>query len=273
MGVGDTNIEGCVERTIWYNWGGGYCEPFTDLICNESPMEVQPKVTWTTPGGVANGGGVPLSTGTPPPGSIPYVNTTTIMATGSPSGGSYSWSTTSARVTLSNTTSSTVTVTAVSESATTGDVTINLVYTYDGKATPNVPIPFTVQKPTFMDPILPGPGTAPSCPSGTSGPRKDILWQVADKNHNPIPFRLPLYDTVTNVTPNSCLNPAAGEGTAPGGGTGPGGRWNHKYRQCSSICNNGGSCSVTGTQTYFINGFEISLGFTMTCTSITVAGQ
>lgn len=44
VGVGDTNIEGCVERTIWYNWGGGYCEPFTDLICNNSPMEVDASV-------------------------------------------------------------------------------------------------------------------------------------------------------------------------------------------------------------------------------------
>jgi hypothetical protein len=41
VGLGDTNIEGCVERTIWYNWGGGYCEPFTDLLCDEAPVEVQ----------------------------------------------------------------------------------------------------------------------------------------------------------------------------------------------------------------------------------------
>lgn len=41
----------------------------------------------------------------------------------------------------------------------------------------------------------------------------------------------------------------------------------------STACNNGGNCSVTGTQPYFINGFQINLSWTMSCASITVAGH
>jgi hypothetical protein len=253
--------------------GSGGCTRYLETANPDATCDVA-DVTWTTPHSL-NGedGAVPLSTGTPPQGSLPYVNTTTITATGEPSGGSFLWSTSSNKVTLANTTSSTVTVTAVSESGVTRDVTIDVVYTYNGEPMPPKHVPFTVQKPTFMDFVSLGTGTAPSCPSGESGNRKNITWQVADKNHNPIPYRLPLYDTVTNVTPNSCFNLSAGEGTDPGGGTGTGGRWEHKYRECSTACNNGGSCSVSGTQKYFIQGFEISLGYTMTCTSITVAGH
>lgn len=120
--------------------------------------------------------------------------------------------------------------------------------------------------------IATGSGTAGNCPSGESGDKKDIVWQVKDKNGNPINFRLPLFDTLTNTTPNSCSLPTQGEGTAPGGGTGTRGRWTQKYRLCSTACNSGETCSVSGTQKYFVQGFEISLGYTMTCTNITVDG-
>jgi hypothetical protein len=269
---GGTYANGSYDSITWWNDGMDCYQQYYNAG-DIAPVEVNPKVEWTTPSGVGNGGGVPMSTGTAPQGSLAYVNTTTITATGTPSGGSYSWSTTSNKVTLANTTSATVTVTAVSESDTTGDVTIVLVYTQNNQSTPPVNIPFTVQKPTFMDFVSIGTGTADPCPATDPGPRKNITWQVADKNHNPISFRLPLSDTLTNVTPNSCSNPAAGEGTAPGRGTGTGGRWEHRYRMCSTACANGGSCSVAGTQKYFIQGFEISLGYTMTCTSISVGGH
>lgn len=51
VGVGDTSIQGCVERTIWFHWGGGYCEPFTDLMCDAAPVEVvAPRIDNITPG-------------------------------------------------------------------------------------------------------------------------------------------------------------------------------------------------------------------------------
>ncbi len=230
-------------------------------------------LNWTTPHHFSpDDGAVPLASGTPPQGSPAFVTTTTISATASPSGGTFSWSTTSNKVTLSNTTSSTVTVTAEAESDATRDVTITLSYTYNNQ-TSTKEVPFTVQKPTFMDFIsVDGAGTE-TCPSGQSGIYKDITWQLADKNHNPIPYALPIYDTINNNTPNSCSAPSQGEGTPPGSTTGSFGRWSHHYALCSNACNTGGSCSLAGTQKYFANGFEIDLSFTMSCASITVAGH
>lgn len=49
VGVGSTNIQGSVERTIWYIWGDGYCEPFIiDRIYAQSPIDVtnpQPSIS------------------------------------------------------------------------------------------------------------------------------------------------------------------------------------------------------------------------------------
>lgn len=47
VGAGLTNIQGTVERTIWFDWGGGYCEPVVDYIYRQAPVEVAPKVTIT----------------------------------------------------------------------------------------------------------------------------------------------------------------------------------------------------------------------------------
>src|SRR2546423_7505018 len=78
---------------------------------------------------------------------------------------------------------------------------------------------------------------------------------------------------IMSINANSCSNPAEGEGTAPGTTTGPFGRWGHHYAECSTACENGGQCQVTGTQHYFVNGFPINQSYTMTCTSITADGH
>jgi hypothetical protein len=272
VGPGSTFINAYWFAPSWYQL---YEECEYAPIDNTSSATCDvPSVRWSTPGGVGqNGGGVPMSNGTPPQGSPAFINTTTITATGTPSGGSYSWSTSSNKVTLSNPSSATVTVTAQTESQNTADVSISLTYTLNGKSVTEQ-VPFTVQKPTFMDYVSTDNSGAASCPSGQSGPYKDITWQLADKNHNPIKFAIPTYDTLTNNTPNSCGVPAAGGGTPPGSTTGAGGRWGHHYALCSTACQSGGrSCSVTGTQKYFANGFEIDKSYTMSCASITVDGH
>jgi hypothetical protein len=76
----------------------------------------------------------------------------------------------------------------------------------------------------FLSKIV--PGTANNCPANQgTGNKKDINWRVKDHLGNPIKFRLPLYDTLTNPIPNNCFLPAQGEGTGPGKGTGTGGEW------------------------------------------------
>jgi hypothetical protein len=269
---GSTNIQGTWTAFLWDLNPNNTCtkttfQPLADALCDVLGVQ------WTTPHGL-NGqdGVVPISSGTPPQGSPAYVNSTTITATGSPSGGSYSWSTSSNKVSLSNTTAATVTVTGLAESASTRDVTITDTYTRNNVSIPSQ-VPFTVQKPTFMSYVSADASGTASCPSGQSGKYKDMTWQLQDKNHNPIPYALPTYDTLTNVTPNSCFALAAGEGTAPGAQTNSAGRWSHHYALCSTACNSGGNCSVTGTQKYFSNGFQIDHSYTMTCTTITVDGH
>ncbi|PYS24349.1 MAG: hypothetical protein DMF72_05905 [Acidobacteria bacterium] len=271
---GQANLSAFVGYFDRYDWDGLECVWLgTVLLQGGGQMQVV-RVRWQTAHSI-NGmdAAVPIASGTPPQGSPSFVNTTTITGIGIPSGGTYSWSTSSNKVTLSNSNSATVTVTGVTESQSTRDVTINLTYTYQGRQA-SEQVPLTVQKPTFMDFVsIDGSGAANDCASGRSGPFKDITWQLADKNHNRIPFAIPTYDTLTNVTPNSCFVPEAGEGTAPGFSTDGTGKWPHHYNNCSTACNNGGSCSLSGTQKYFANGFQIDLAYSMSCATITVAGH
>jgi hypothetical protein len=272
IAVGSTDVEGDYDYVEWSN-DGMDCYRLYGSGSDSAPVDVL-KITWTTPHGLnGHDGIVPMKNGTPPQGSPAFIDSTTITATGSPSGGTYSWSTSSNKVTLTNTTTATVTVTAAAESDSTRDVTITVTYTQNGKSISSQ-IPFTVQKPTFMDYVsVDGSGVNTGCPAGRSGIYKDMTWQVADKNHNPINYSLPMYDDFNNNTPNTCGADAVGEGSAPGDTTTGVGREGHHYTVCSSACNNGGNCSVTGTQPYFINGFQINLSWTMSCTTITVAGH
>lgn len=218
---------------------------------------------------------VPLSNGEPPAGSDPFVKSIQITATGTPSGGNFSWTTSSNKVTLTNNTTATVTVTAVQASTQLDDVLLMLSYKINGEG-PTVEIKLTVQKPSTFGFISETElSSAGDCPAGESGKQKSIVWEVRDHLNpsNPMNFALPTFDTVTNNTPNSCFAPAEGEGTEPGGSTGSGGRWNHRYRLCSTACNSGGQCQLQGTRAFFVNGFQINLPFTMTCSSITVAGH
>jgi len=271
--VGTTSVAIQYQFSEWY-LNSGTCYQYQGSAGDSAPVDVL-SVTWTTPHSLNGQDGiVPMKNGTPPQGSPAFVDSTTITATGSPSGGTYSWSTSSNKVTLTNTTSATVTVTAAAESDSTRDVTITVTYTQNSH-TVSQSVPFTVQKPTSMAYIsTDGTGTRTDCASGQTGSYKKITWQLTDKNNNPINYAIPTYDTINNNTPNSCLLPATGEGTAPGISTGGDGKWGpHFYGVCSTACINGGSCSVTGTQKYFANGFEIDLSFSMSCSSVTVAGH
>jgi hypothetical protein len=216
-----------------------------------------------------SGSGVPLSNGTPPQGSPAFVNSVTMTATGNPSGGTYSWSTTSSKVTLSNTSTATVTVTAASASSSQNDVPVKVTYTLNsqsGNATQNT----TVQKPTSMGFITVVSDAANSCSSGQAGWKKVIQWQVQDQLSpaNAIQFALPTYDTLTAVQGQNGCNLTL-SGTAPGSSTGSTGIWEHTYKFCTTLC----SCETDSTQAFFVNGFEIDLSVAMRCNGITVAGH
>lgn len=126
------------DQVVDNAWYPDYACHYYDVDCGDNNTA---NVVTVSISGPAN---VPLrASGSSGPNSI------NLTATGTPSGGSYSWSSTSSRVTLSNTTSATVTVTSASASSAVGDVPVTVTYTYNGKssnATQNV----TVRKPTSL---------------------------------------------------------------------------------------------------------------------------
>jgi hypothetical protein len=260
VGVGSTSVYAQFSTAIY----GLNCYVNTINPACSGPVTVPPTVQISF-----SGSGVPLSSGTPPQGSPAFVNSVTMTAQGNPTGGTYSWSTTSSKVTLSNTTSSTVTVTAASMSTSQNDTPIKVTYTVNGAssdATQNV----TVQKPTSMGFVSVVSDAANTCSSGQAGWKKVIQWQVQDQTSHAVPilFALPTYDTLTAVQGHNACNLTL-SGTAPGGATGSTGIWEHTYKFCTTLC----SCETDSTQAFFVNGFEIDLSVVMKCDGITVAGH
>jgi hypothetical protein len=228
--------------------------------------------------------GIPMANGSAV-GSLPNRNSTPITAIGSPSGGTYTWSKTSDKVSLSSTSGSTITVTANKPSDAVGDVVITLVYELpDGRRAPVQQIPMTVQKPSGMKYVSTtlNQATAPHRRTRrgrlVSGWKKIIVWQIVDQLGNPITFRLPVGDTINNNT-NDCLVGRQGEGTplSKGFGSDGMGLWPHTYELYSPVCLNGGSCSgVTGFQRYTVNGFVLSnddKSYRYQCNGIQVEGD
>jgi hypothetical protein len=227
--------------------------------------------------------GIPLANGTAPPDSLPNRNSTQITATGTPSGGTYSWSTSSDRVSLSSTSGPNITVTARRKSDAVGDVVINLTYTYTDGRQSIANIPMTVQQPTefkYLQTTLNQP-IAPYRPTRRgrliSGWQKKILWQVVDQLGQPMLFRLPVSDTINNDLSDCNLN-RQGKGTllSEGLGTDGFGHWPHDYRLIGPSCLNGGNCAVTGYQRYTVNGFVLSnddKSFKYQCNGIQVEGD
>ncbi len=237
------------------------------LTCR-SNVTVRPSVLISGPNGVPLAGTMGILTPAP-------IRSIQLTGTGNPSGGTFSWTSNSSNVTLTNTTSDTVTVTSVTESSAMNDVTVTLVYTVNGRGN-SATKQLTVQKPTYMgffSKFNEGPGTCPDDPR-TGNPQagwvKSIVWQVEDRLHNAVQLELPTYDTLTGSSQNACFV-SRYEGTPPGGSTGLTGLWAHDYGLCSTVCISG-TCTSTGTQSFFVNGWQIDLPFTFQCNNITVNG-
>ena len=166
-----------------------------------------------------------------------------------------------------------VNVLSVAASTSAHDVIITVSYTVGSGPPGTAQIATTVQKPTSMGFVSVNANAANTCVSGQAGWRKVITWQVQDQLQPPgaIIFALPTWDTM-NITSgqNGCSLTLSG--TNPGGTVGPTGLWQHTYQHCTTLCV-GGTCQTSGTQKYFVNGFEIGLPFTFACSSITVSGH
>jgi hypothetical protein len=240
--------------------------------------------------------GVPLLNG----GTANGVNTIQLTATGTPSGGTFSWSTTSQNVTLSNTSSATVTVTSVSKSGSQGDTPVSVTYTVNGQsgaATQNL----TVQQPTSQSIVAGTSSTtaetsctvnAPGSPTGC-GVTRTFTWQVLDQFGSAMPFTgMQFWDSITlgstnqlymgstfttTCTPQGKTNSGPCQQTTNSSGqffeTSPG------LSVCSTVCYTNGSCiapsaETTAAQVYTVNGFATeSIQLTYECNKILVNGN
>lgn len=231
------------------------CDSRPLVIPCEAECQVKPTVKI-----VFDGSGVPLRNGNT------GINSVTMKAEADFIGGSYQWSTTSNKVTLSNATSEVVTVTAVSASAQENDVVIKVTFTNEGgSATDQRAI--TVQKPTSMTFVSYGTANndPETCAAGTQGKIKDINWQIKDQFDKDQKAAMSLSSTMP-ISQNGCLLTLTGVDSATTPATGI---WPHHYHFCTGRC----PCSTTGTQKYVVNGFGIDLPFTFACSGITVAGK
>jgi hypothetical protein len=266
---GFTYANGSYYFSGW-NTDGMDCYPYGYTAGDNAPVQVP------SPEIIFNGSGVPLASGTPPANTWPsYVDSVTMHVNTNFTGGTFLWSTTSNKVTLTEAskTTDTVTVKSVSASAARNDVTIKVVWTIEGKpyeATKTT----TVQKPASLKFVSYGAheNSAASCATGFQGKVKDINWQLQD-HLNPaanIAFAIPGTDTLPiNTGQNGCSLTLAGTPPSEQQYTSSTGGWSHTYSFCTDKC----ACSSVGVQKYFFNGFPVDLPFTFACSGITVSGK
>ncbi len=245
------------------------CDQTDTMMTDPVPVTARPTVVISGPDAVPLAGTMGILTPAP-------ISSVQLIGTGNPPGGTFSWSTSSPHVTLSNTSSDTVTVTSVSESSGPLDVAIVLIYAVNGQGN-SATKQITVQKPTFMTFMSvdsQGPRSCANDPSTglpEAGWTKVITWQLQDKWNQPI-GSVPSYDTLTGSSQNNgCFLTFAG--TPPGGAVGPTGLWQHEYGICSTACPNGGTCTTLADWNFFANGWQIVLPITFHCNSITVDGH
>lgn len=227
--------------------------------------------------------GIPLGGDITDPKALPTRRSTQLEATGTPPGGAFSWSTSSDKVSLSSTSGSTITVTALKKSEAAGDVVITATYSVNGQSY-TVQVPMTVQQParfeykgtTANEPLIVGERTRRG--RQRRGWLKRINWQLKDHLGGDMYFRVPVADILVNNVPNTCLIEKMGIGTelSEEKGTGFDGGWIHTYTTNSSACVNGGNCSLTGYQRYTVNGFVLSdddKDYVYTCNGIQLEGD
>jgi len=239
--------------------------------------------------------GVPLRNGS----SANGVNTIQLTANGTPSGGTFSWSTTSSKVSLSNTTSATVTVTSVSASTAQSDTPVKVTYTLNsqsGAATSYI----TVQKPTVL--VILGPDTTTSEASCTTtvngqpatgcGVTRTFTYQVLDQIGGGEPIDssgMQVWDSITIGSTNQLgisgvATTCTGAGKTNSGPCGPVTNSSGEFGEnpglsvCSTACYSSGTCIVpakttTAAQTWYVNGFAVQTQqITYECNKVLVNG-
>ncbi len=202
----------------------------------------------------------------------------TVTAQGSPSGGTYSWGTTSGNVTLTNASSATVTVTGKSASTSASDTPLTVTYTANNSpATASTSL--TVAQPTSLSQSngAPVPGGFPCSPYGMSCATtlQPLTYTVNDQfGHQYGPWNMYFSEVFSNWAGNcGPARPTPSQqvltnviGFIDGLGI------------CSSTCpqctSNGAGCTETATQVWSVNGYAVRTNsVNWTCTACSASGN
>ncbi len=273
---GTTFIQGTVSTEVYRNCAGEAaneeycCDQTTSLFTCEAECQVQPSVS--------------INNTSP---KVPYkdpIKSITLTATGTPSGGTYSWTTTSALVSLTNATSATVTVTSVNPSTNKNDVPITVTYTVNSvsaSATANA----TVQKPTSLAKTGTDSTTTPAACTTSGGLAgcsitRTFDYQVKDQWGDPMAFgNMPFTDAITTGSPNGC-NLGGYNVTPPNQSTDANGTFHENLNICapackvSGTCVSSGGCTTNASQVWTINGVALSsISLTYRCFQILANGS
>jgi hypothetical protein len=241
-----------------------------DYYCD---VQVQPGISASSPSVV------PLVTG----GST-GPNSMTAMATGTPSGGTYSWATTSSNVTLTNTTSASVTVTAASASSTRGDTPITATYTLNSVSS-SYTLNISVVTPTSLQVASDNTNpTGHTCTTSTTAPTCAQSTYPGTVNYTSY-CRVRMYNAMDQLSPSQAITGYAldwEESYSPrtgacsqnftlstsGANTA---QFTDTWFFCTTTCQAGGTCSVSSTQTITVNGFTMPTeSVNWTCSGVTV---
>jgi hypothetical protein len=194
-------------------------------------------------------------------------DSTTLTATGNPSGGTYSWTAVSGQgnITILNATSQS----AIIQSVAVGTYTVQVTYTVNNQSGTATTVG-KVQQPGSLG-VISNDTQLFSCtdlgPPGSYNTQERLVqYQVLDTSSQPVPIQvLDMSATETlNVTTNTCAvpnpNPTVGAQTGSNGYfPAP-----DTLRLCSSVClpangngNPTGSCNLAFAQTWSVNGYSV----------------
>lgn len=254
---------------------------FTGTLCppQTCPMHAQSassneNITPTV--SISGPSAVPLCSGCPTNG----VNAIQLSASGNPSGGTFSWSTTSGNITLSNSSSATVTVTSAAASTSEADTPVKVTYTYNSQSGITTQY-ITIQKPTYL--VIYGPDSTTAEAACTTsgglagcGVTRTFTYRVFDQigGGNPINFAgMTYWDSICNTSTNglnlqgyltTCggtTGGCSGSGPCAGHTTNASGEFGETLSVCAPACKSGTGCTTAGStvanQTWNINGFSV----------------
>jgi len=147
----------------------------------------------------------------------------------------------------------------------------------------------TAQVPTSLSIVSGTDSTSPEakCSAGSvsgCGVTRTLVYQVLDQSGVPINSSMSFYDTITNVSgKNGCnltgyTTTCSPQNSGPcGKSTGATGQFQDSLSICDSLCYSGSKCttgcSTAATQTWYINGSQITMSLSYQCNKVLVNGN